>query len=206
MTGLGDRSHLASPAVDLETHIRDVLQVYFYEDLRDTVLVGHSYGGMIVAAVADRLPDRVRHLVYFDSDVPRDGDTSVPPERHAARIEWARTEGEGWRAPIPVEFVKSQLAEAPEPTQQWSLERLTMQPVQPWLDPIRLTGAAAAIPTTYIRCTVGYNPDDLDTRRQDARIRSEASWRYREINAPHMALVTHPAAIAALLLEAAETS
>jgi pimeloyl-ACP methyl ester carboxylesterase len=97
MTGLGERAHLASPDVDLETHIKDVLQVYAFEDLRDTILVGHSYGGMIVAAVADRMPERVRHLVYFDSDAPRDGETSVPPKRHAARIERARTEGDGWR-------------------------------------------------------------------------------------------------------------
>jgi hypothetical protein len=81
-----------------------------------------------------------------------------------------------------------------------------MHPLQTWLDPIRLTGAAAEIPTTYIRCTVGYDPDDLDTRRQDERIQSEPSWRYREIDATHMALITHPAEIAALLVEAAEAS
>jgi pimeloyl-ACP methyl ester carboxylesterase len=206
MTGLGERVHLASPDVDLETHINDVLQVYAFEDLRDTILVGHSYGGMIVAAVADRMPERVRHLVYFDSDAPRDGETSVPPERHAARIERARTEGDGWRVPAPQGFVETQIAEAPEATQRWVLDRLTMHPLQTWLDPIRLTGAAAEIPTTYIRCTVGYDPDDLDTRRQDERIRSEPSWRYREIDATHMALITHPAEIAALLVEAAESS
>ncbi len=95
MTGLGERSHLATPEIDLETHIQDILQVYIYEDLRETILVGHSYGGMIVAAVADRVPDRVQHLVYFDSDVPRNGDTSVPPERHAARVALRVQKGTG---------------------------------------------------------------------------------------------------------------
>jgi pimeloyl-ACP methyl ester carboxylesterase len=203
LTGLGERSHLASPEIDLETHIEDVLQVFRYEDLRDTVLVGHSYGGMIVAGVADRLPDRVRSLVFFDSDVPRDGDTSVPPERHAARIERAQMEGDGWRVPPPRGFIEAQLADLPEPTRQWIGERMSRHPLQTWLDPIRLTGAAAGIPTTYIRCTVGYDPDDLDTRRQDARIRGEPSWQYRELDATHMALITHPAEVTALLIEAA---
>ena len=203
LTGLGERSHLASPQVDLETHIEDVLQVYRYDDLQDTVLVGHSYGGMIVAGVTDRLPERVQALVYFDSDVPLDGDTSVPPERHAARIERTQMEGDGWRVPPPPGFIEEQLMSLPEPTRRWIVERMGRHPLQTWLDPIRLTGAAAAIPTTYIRCTEGYDPDDLDTRRQDARIRSEPSWRYRELDAPHMALITHPAEVTALLIEAA---
>jgi hypothetical protein len=80
-----------------------------------------------------------------------------------------------------------------------------MHPLQTWLDPIRITGAADAIPTTYIRCTVGYDPEDLDTRRQDERIRSEPTWRYREIDATHFAPVTHPEEVAALFTEVAGT-
>jgi pimeloyl-ACP methyl ester carboxylesterase len=72
-TGLGERAHLAHPMVDLETHIRDVLAVIEYEDLADFVLVGHSYGGMVAAGVADRVPDKLRHLVYLDAFVPADG-------------------------------------------------------------------------------------------------------------------------------------
>src|SRR5690349_9954868 len=65
LTGLGERIHLASPAVDLETHVRDVVNLLFYEDLRDVVLVGHSYGGMVITGVADRAPERLRGLVYL---------------------------------------------------------------------------------------------------------------------------------------------
>jgi pimeloyl-ACP methyl ester carboxylesterase len=72
-TGLGDRAHQASPMVDLETHIQDVLAVIEYEELKDFVLVGHSYGGMVVTGVADRVPERVKHLVYLDAFVPADG-------------------------------------------------------------------------------------------------------------------------------------
>jgi pimeloyl-ACP methyl ester carboxylesterase len=203
LTGLGERVHLATPDVDLETHIQDIVNVYEYEDLRDTILVGHSYGGMIVAGVADRLPERVAHLIYFDSDVPDDGDTSVPPSRHAARVERARLEGDGWRVPPPPGLFESQIAGLPQATQRWILDRVVMHPLQTWLQPIRLLGRAATIPTTYIRCTVGYEPDDEDARRQDARIRSEPSWHYREIDAPHLALFTHPTEVAALFVEAA---
>jgi pimeloyl-ACP methyl ester carboxylesterase len=163
LTGHGERVHLASPQVDLDTHIEDVVNVMHYEDLTGVVLVGWSYGGMVVAGVADRVPERIAHVVYFDSDVPRDGETSVPPGGHAAR--------------------------------------LTPHLLKTWTQPIRLSGAADAIPTTYIRCMVGYDPDDEDTRRQDARIRGEPSWRYRELAESHSAPLTAPRGVADLLLE-----
>jgi pimeloyl-ACP methyl ester carboxylesterase len=72
LTGLGERYHLASPEVGLETHITDVVNVVEFEELEDVVLVGHSYGGMVVTGVADRLPHRIRHLVYIDAFVPFD--------------------------------------------------------------------------------------------------------------------------------------
>src|SRR5262249_6765096 len=72
-TGLGDREHLASPANDLETHIQDVLAVIKYEDLRNFVLIGHSYGGMVATGVADRARERVTQLIYLDAFVPKNG-------------------------------------------------------------------------------------------------------------------------------------
>ena len=72
-TGLGERAHLANPSIDLETHIQDILNVIKYEDLRDIVLVGHSYGGMVATGVADRARDRVTRLIYIDAFVPEDG-------------------------------------------------------------------------------------------------------------------------------------
>jgi pimeloyl-ACP methyl ester carboxylesterase len=82
-TGLGERAHLANPAIDLETHIQDILNVIKYEDLGDIALLGHSYGGMVATAVADRARDRVRHLIYLDAFVPRWA-VPVRPERSGA--------------------------------------------------------------------------------------------------------------------------
>src|SRR6476620_4249116 len=78
-TGLGDRVHLASPSVDLDTHITDVVNVLEFEELRDVTLVGWSYGGMIITGVAERVPERLAQLVYLDALVPADGEDSSPP-------------------------------------------------------------------------------------------------------------------------------
>lgn len=72
-TGLGERSHLSSPDLTLETHIQDIANVLFYEDLTDVVLIGHSYGGMVATGVADRASERIRQVIYLDAFVPRDG-------------------------------------------------------------------------------------------------------------------------------------
>ena len=73
LTGLGERSHLLSPSINLDTHVTDILNVFQHEELSDVVLVGHSYGGMVVTGVADVLPDNIKSLVYLDAFVPENG-------------------------------------------------------------------------------------------------------------------------------------
>ncbi|EDY85137.1 hypothetical protein VDG1235_4772 [Verrucomicrobiia bacterium DG1235] len=73
LTGLGEKIHLASPEIDLETHISDVVNLILFEDLHDVVLSGHSYGGMVITGVIDRIPERIKHVIYFDAAVPEDG-------------------------------------------------------------------------------------------------------------------------------------
>src|SRR5712692_535526 len=101
-TGVGEREHLANPSIDLEMHIHDILNVIKYEDLRDIMLIGHSYGGMVATGVADRARDRIAQLIYLDAFVPKDGqcafDLQTAETRNRIR-ELARTAGEGWRIP-----------------------------------------------------------------------------------------------------------
>jgi len=73
LTGLGEREHLNSTDVDLQTHINDVVNLILYEDLHDVVLTGHSYGGMVITGVIDRIPERIKHVVFLDAAVPDDG-------------------------------------------------------------------------------------------------------------------------------------
>ncbi len=206
LTGLGERVHLASPAIDLETHIQDVVNVLYYEDLKDVVLVGWSYGGMVVAGVADRAPERIAHLVYLDADVPRDGEMSSPASRIPARQETARLYGDGWLMPVPDAMASEEnrtLSTLPNEDARWIAQRYTPQPLKTLLQPIHLTGAGDSIPTTYIRCLDGYDPADEDTQRQDARIQSEPNWTYWEMNAPHAVPFTDPHGLARLLLRLA---
>jgi pimeloyl-ACP methyl ester carboxylesterase len=76
LTGLGERSHLLREDIDLSTHILDITQEFEYEDLDNVILVGHSYGGMVISGVAERIPDRIKRLVYLDGYIPEDGKTA----------------------------------------------------------------------------------------------------------------------------------
>ena len=101
-TGLGERAHLANPAIDLDTHIKDVVGVLEMEGLNDVVLVGHSYGGMVATGVADRARARIAQLVYLDAFVPRDGQSVLdlqPPEAAQRTRDLVQTKGDGWRIP-----------------------------------------------------------------------------------------------------------
>src|SRR5687768_9657964 len=104
LTGHGERVHLASPQVDLEAHITDVVNLIEFEDLHDVVLLGHSYAGIVVTGVADRVPDRISQLVYLDTGPLPDGTAIIetfPTEarRHIERR--VEESGDGWRFPMP---------------------------------------------------------------------------------------------------------
>ena len=197
LTGLGERVHLLSPTVDLETHIRDVINVLDYEDLQRVVLVGHSYGGMVIAGVADRATDRLAHVVYLDTIVPRDGAsgfTVLPAERVAALQEQVRLAGEGWLIPSPP--VERFGVTAVEDV-QWAAPKLVPQPLATFTQPLRLTDRAAALPKTYILCTA--NPNSF--RPFAEPVRGAPGWRYRELHTGHDAMITAPRELADLLLE-----
>jgi pimeloyl-ACP methyl ester carboxylesterase len=140
-TGLGERSHLASPAIGLGTWVQDVLNVLEYEDLRDVVLVGHSYGGMVLPAVADRAADRLARRIYLDALLPFAGECSYdlfPPEVRAEEEGAARAHGDSWRIPVPPGF---------DP-------RGAPMPLKPCQQPVRLTGAGdRTVPGGYVHCT-----------------------------------------------------
>ena len=210
LTGLGERAHLAHPDVDLTTHIQDVVNVLEYEDLDAVVLVGHSYGGMVITGVADQLPGRLAHLVYLDAFVPDDRQALVdliPPEgRHSfeARV---RAEGDGWhlpsRLPVPWEVaVREDYRVTDEADVRWMVARLGPQPFKTMTEPVRrINPAAAALPRTYVRCTQYASPA-FDRFAESAR-QPGSRWRCRELATSHDAMVTMPRELADLLLEVA---
>ncbi len=213
LTGLGERVHLASPEIGLSTHIQDVVNVLEYEDLREVVLVGHSYGGMVIAGVADRAAERLAHLVYLDAFVPADGQALVDligqegRQYLEARV---RTEGDGWRlpsiAPVAWEVVlRENWAITNEADARWMVERLGPQPFKTFTEPVRCTNAtAAALRRTFIRCT-GDPPDRTFSGVAEEARRPNSGWRYREVATCHDAMVTKPQELADLFLEVVET-
>ncbi|MGH9495309.1 MAG: alpha/beta fold hydrolase, partial [Candidatus Sulfotelmatobacter sp.] len=110
LTGIGERSHLLSLQVNLDTHIDDVVNLIRWEELSNVVLCGHSYGGAVVSGVADRIPERIGALVYLDAfllEADQSVHDEVPPEQKNMQLEGARVHGEGWKVPpIPAGVFK----------------------------------------------------------------------------------------------------
>jgi pimeloyl-ACP methyl ester carboxylesterase len=196
-TGLGERSHLLSFRPTLETFIEDIAQVLRFEDLGDVVLVGHSFAGSVVSALADRMPERLRHLVYLDALVLLSGESSADrtPERSEAyrqRAKAASGDGLGVPAAAPEAFGVG------DPTlAAWVQPRLTPQPLQPYFDKLQLAGPLGnGVPATYIACS---QPVFEPLARSREISLSRPDWRYLEIPTGHDAMVTLPGELAAML-------
>ena len=154
LTGLGERGHLLSTEIDLDTHIRDIMEVLKYEDLHDLILVGHSYAGMIITAVAEQAPERLAHLVYLEAFIPNNGESLldvVGPDFAATFQDSVQAEGEGWRLPpLPLDL----LGITEDDDKRWMTPKLTDQPFKAFSQPVRLKNPEAArrIPRTFIYC------------------------------------------------------
>jgi pimeloyl-ACP methyl ester carboxylesterase len=195
-TGLGERSHLARPDIDLSTHIDDVLAVLEFEDLRDVTLIGHSYGGMVATGVADRAADRLARVIYLDAFAPRDGQSLfdlVGPKTEAAMRGGADKTGDGWRIPPinpPADTSPEDLA--------WTGPRRRPQPIRTFEQKLRLT-RPNTLPRHYIYATRNA-PGDVFRQFAD-RARGEAGWTCHEIDASHNPHITCPDVLMPLLTQ-----
>lgn len=196
LTGLGERAHLLSPEIDLDCHISDIVGIFEYRDLHDVILVGHSYGGTVITGVAERVPDRIRRLVYLDASVPSDGESNddvIGPTMAAQLRSSAVSEGDGWKVP-PAPYVVGRLSE--HPLRDWVAPRLRPHPLRPFAEPVRLNSPEAA---ALLRAFFQTTQSDL-YRGLIARAR-EGGWYTREIGGGHYAMITEPAAVAGALNE-----
>jgi pimeloyl-ACP methyl ester carboxylesterase len=199
LTGVGERRHLLSPAITLGTHIDDVLGVLEAEELQQAVLVGHSYSGMVITGVADRLADagRLRRLVYLDAVVPRPGESwssGHTPETQAAR-RGAIAESGVIPPADPALFGLTGEDHA------WVLRRQTPQPGALYdaalaFDPVRTT----RWPRSFIDCT---SPALATIAPMRQRVRAEPGWHIDEIATGHLPMVSAPQALLQALLAAA---
>jgi pimeloyl-ACP methyl ester carboxylesterase len=201
LTGLGERSHLASPEVSLDTHIQDVVNTIWYEDLHDVILAGHSYGGNVITGVADRVPERLQQLVYLDAATPSDGQAPADgtPGRRQLLEEQARASGEGWKiAPGPVP------ADQPAAITEWATPRRSPMPIKTMTSPLRLSQGETTLPRTFVYCTLGKEPASPQVARAE-RVKNDPRWRYFELNTGHNLHYSAPQETVAILLELAKT-
>jgi pimeloyl-ACP methyl ester carboxylesterase len=188
LTGYGDKAHLLSPEVGLGTHIDDI--VALVEDERDVVLVGHSYAGMVISGVADRIPERIARLVFLDAMVPEDGETAADVIPITKQL--VDSAVDGWRVPPMGLFGVTDPDDV-----AWLRSMLSDQPVRCLTEPVRLGNpAAAAIPRTHIHCVAG-QPAGI-TRRP-----VPPGEPVRELPTGHDCMITMPAELTELLIEAA---
>ena len=197
LTGLGERAHLQSAAVDLDTHIADVIAHITAEELERVVLVGHSYGGFVVRGAAARLPDTIAQVIYLDAFVPEHGDV-VATYAGDARAQEIRDsvahDGAATLPPLPAAvFGLSDPSQA-----AWVTRRMTPQPAKTYLQPLDLGGRHAHPPhPAYITC-MAPKLDVFDATR--ASIKAAPDWRYVELQQGHDVMVSAPELLARTLL------
>ena len=201
LTGLGDRVHLLSRDVGLGTHIADVAGVIEAEELSDVVLVGHSYAGFVVSAVADRVPERIARLVYLDAIVPRNGECAfdrLSPQSRERFETRSRSEGDGWLLPVSV-ATADYLGLVADDDIDFVLPRLAPHPMRTLREPVTLGARFRQTPRTYINC-IGDRPSG-----QPRTAQADGIDDYHELRTGHDAMVTDPQGLVALLRRAAAT-
>jgi len=197
LTGVGERSHLLSREVNLETHIQDVVNLIKWEELSDIVLCGHSYGGCVISGVADRSPARIRALVYLDAFVLDDGESlaqHLPEEQYKMLFEGANARGEGWQVPpIPGEVFKVNAQDL-----LWMNQQCTPHPIDCFRQRIALTGGIQNITNVTFILATGWNgssPFPPFYKKAKAK-----GWKTRTLSCGHDVMLDLPEELTKVLL------
>jgi pimeloyl-ACP methyl ester carboxylesterase len=207
LTGLGERAHLLSPAITLDTHIDDVISAIEVEELSDVVLAVHSYAGMIGTAVADRLAKRLKHLVYVDAVVPKPGESWSSTQSAATQQQRLAAAQASTRFSFP----------PPDPEvfglhgddHAWVKRRQTPHPGHTYQTPLDFdVQRVAAVPRTFVNCT---QPALATIEPSRLRVKDPRFWdgawlpnsKVVELKTGHDPMISEPAALARILLDCA---
>lgn len=197
LTGLGERAHLSSPDVDLDTHIADIVNLLDWWELEDVVLVGHSYAGMVIAGAADQRPDRFGALVFVDAVIPEDGKSVIDMQSpgRAELLAQSVADNDGWRLPkMSAELYGVEDADKAA----WVNAKCVDQPWATFTQPLSLSGDWLSVPRKlYIRCTE--TPlDYMDAFAE--RAAGDDNWDLMQLETGHDCMVTEPERQAAMLM------
>ncbi len=197
-TGLGERSHLLGRNITLDTFVADLVNVLEWEDLSDVILVGHSFGGIAITGAADRVPQRIGHLVYLDSLLLQNGQSpfsQIPAETTAARRKLAQEFSGGVSMPVPD---PTAFGVTDPVATKWLKAKCTPHPLSTYESELRLKNPVGnGLPATYIAVKPDYGP----TVGSRAYAKGRSDWKYMEIAAGHDAMVTSAPALIDILLK-----
>ncbi len=197
LTGLADRSHLLTDTVGLQTHVDDVVNLLKWENLSDVVLVGHSYGGIVISEVAERAAPALRAVVFLDAFLPDDGQSlaEIAAPRVRELIAQALAAGETTLAPFPATVFNLNEAD-----RAWVDAKCTPQPLRTFTDRVSLSGARDRIARkAYVRATA-YESATYDAALAQTRA---AGWRTYEVPCGHDVMIDMPERLAEILVEVA---
>jgi pimeloyl-ACP methyl ester carboxylesterase len=198
LTGLGERSHLVNHAINLDTHIQDVVNVFKYDDITDAILCGHSYGGMVITAVANQISERIRSLFYIDAFAPTDGQSLndiAGSETTLAVLDQANTNG-GMIPPIPAAAFNVNEADA-----AWLDSLSVPQPLATFVQGVRAgVDSSPVAKRTFVFAAANGGDWFVSTHQ---RLKDHPEWQVHEIACGHNIMLDRPKELASLLLEQA---
>lgn len=195
LSGVGERAHLASQAINLSTHVEDVVATIVNEDLSDVILCGHSYGGMVITGAAGQVAERIRTLFYLDASVPEDGQSILDvlgPEMASAALEMAGTTGY-LMEPRGAEFFGVNEAD-----RAWVDRLCTPHPIGCFIQKLRFTGKEALVPNRTFVLAERYQSANAATY---AKVKDLPGWRAVSLDVGHDVMVDDPEGLARLLLD-----
>jgi pimeloyl-ACP methyl ester carboxylesterase len=201
LTGLGERSHLNSPSVNLSTHISDVVNLIKWEELSNVVLCGHSYGGCVISGVAEQLNDSIRALVYVEGFVLEDGESFMdlfPREQvEQARLQ-AQAVGDGWKfLPFPANLLGTNPKDV-----DWVDAQFTPQPIASFEEPLQITDKSSQIKDVVHILATGYeSPLPVSASHERAK---RKGWTPHIISCGHEVMLDRPNELTNLLMKLAD--
>jgi pimeloyl-ACP methyl ester carboxylesterase len=197
LTGLAERDHVRDCNINLTTHVTDIANLIFYEDLNNVILVGNSYAGMVITGVANKIPERLKLLVYLDAYLPDDGQSEadlLPAGMFSARRAEAAQHNGLLPPPSPTLFGIT------DPVLVgWVKDRMTPHPIDTYTEPVFTNEKGAAVPAVFIHCTAN-PPGTPDLFASSAAKARTKGWQVIDLETGHLAMLTAPMQLAHILL------